>query len=82
MKGNLVRLLVTSLLFLPASCACGAFASGIQSERLSTETTGGGGQLWLENLLWLGALALMLLWARQVKRLSQPTDNKTSVEEN
>jgi len=60
--------LLTSILFLPASCACGVLANDIQSARLGT-SAGEGGPLWLENLLWIGALALMLLWARQIKRL-------------
>ena len=30
---------------------------------------GEGGPLWVENLLWIGALALILYWARQISRL-------------
>lgn len=60
--------LLTSLLLLPASCACGVMASDIQSVRLGA-SVGEGGPLWLENLLWTGALALMLVWAHRIKRL-------------
>lgn len=60
--------LLTSLLLLPASCACGVMANDIQSVRLGA-SAGEGGPLWLENLLWLGALALMLVWAHRINRL-------------
>ncbi|WP_447754772.1 hypothetical protein [Sphingopyxis fribergensis] len=60
--------LLTSILLLPASCACGVTANGMQSVRLGT-APGEGAPLWAENLLWVGALALMLAWARQIKRI-------------
>jgi hypothetical protein len=60
--------LLTSVLLLPASCACGVMASEIQSVRLGT-AAGEGRPLWVENLLWIGALALILLWARQIGRI-------------
>jgi hypothetical protein len=44
----------------------------MQGARLGTGA-GEGGPLWLENLLWIGALALILVWARQIKRL-YPTE--------
>jgi hypothetical protein len=59
---------LTSVLLLPASCVCGVMANDIQSVRLGT-AAGEGGPLWTENLLWIGALALILLWARQIGRL-------------
>lgn len=73
--------LLTSILLLPASCACGVMANDIQSVRLGT-AAGAGGPLWVENLLWIGALALMLLWARQIGRLyrtdvGEPTPKET-----
>lgn len=60
--------LLTSVLLLPASCAFGITASRMQGVRLGT-AAGAGGPLWAENLLWIGALALMLVWARQIKRI-------------
>jgi hypothetical protein len=60
--------LMTSLLLLPASCACGYSANRMQGVRMGTEG-GAGGPLWVENLLWLGALALIILWARQVSKI-------------
>ena len=60
--------LLTSVLLLPASCACGYSANRMQGVRLGTEA-GGGSPLWIENLLWLGALALIILWARQVSKI-------------
>jgi len=59
---------LTSVLLLPASCACGYTANRMQGARLGTEG-GAGGPLWAENLLWIGALALMLVWARQVSKI-------------
>lgn len=67
--------LLTSILLLPASCACGVVANGMQGVRLGTDA-GAGGPLWIENLLWIGALALMILWARKIGRLY-----RTEVEE-
>lgn len=63
--------LLASMLLLPASCACGVMANDIQSVRLGT-AAGRGGPLWVENLLWIGALALILLWARQISRIYRP----------
>lgn len=60
--------LLTSVLLLPASCACGYSANRMQGVRLGTEA-GGGSPLWIENLLWLGALALIILWARQIAKI-------------
>jgi hypothetical protein len=74
--------LLTSLLLLPASCACGVMANDIQSVRLGA-SAGEGGPLWLENLLWIGALALMLVWAHRIKRLyrvdaAEPTQREVA----
>ncbi len=60
--------LLTSLLLLPASCALGVAAGDMQGVRLS-RAPGAGGPLWVENLLWIGALALILYWARRISRL-------------
>ncbi|MGB3846198.1 MAG: hypothetical protein WA940_10050 [Sphingopyxis sp.] len=60
--------LLTTLLLLPASCASGYAANRMQGVRLGTEA-GAGGPLWAENLLWLGALVLVIVWARQMKRI-------------
>lgn len=60
--------LLTSLLLLPASCACGYSANRMQGVRLGSEA-GAGSPLWIENLLWLGALALIILWARQIAKI-------------
>ncbi|NIJ36692.1 hypothetical protein FHR22_001341 [Sphingopyxis panaciterrae] len=59
---------LTSVLLLPASCACGITANRMQQARQGMDVEMGG-PLWLENLLWLGALALMLFWARRINRL-------------
>ncbi|MDO9369895.1 MAG: hypothetical protein Q7T68_15115 [Sphingopyxis sp.] len=72
--------IVTSILLLPASCACGVMANDIQSVRLGT-AAGEGGPLWFENLLWIGALALMLLWARQIGRLYRTDADKPAPKE-
>lgn len=61
-------LLLTSLLLLPASCACGYTANRMQGVRLGTEG-GATSPLWAENMLWIGALALIILWARQVSKI-------------
>ncbi|WP_077145092.1 hypothetical protein [Sphingopyxis sp. KK2] len=60
--------LLTSVLLLPASCACGYTANRMQGVRMGTEG-GEASPLWVENLLWIGALALMLVWARQVSKI-------------
>ena len=60
--------LLTSVLLLPASCACGYTANRMQGVRIWVEA-GTASPLWAENILWLGALALMLLWARQVSKI-------------
>ncbi|HEV2600027.1 hypothetical protein [Sphingopyxis sp.] len=60
--------LLTSLLLLPASCACGYTANRMQGVRIGAEG-GTASPLWAENMLWVGALALMLLWARQVSKI-------------
>lgn len=59
---------LTSILLLPASCAFGVTANRMQGVRLGT-SAGEGGPLWMENLLWVAALALMLVWAHRIKRL-------------
>ena len=73
--------LLTSLLLLPASCACGYGANRMQGVRLGTEG-GADSPLWIENLLWLGALALIILWARQIKRIyrTEPVAEKETGE--
>jgi hypothetical protein len=60
--------LLISLLLLPTSCALGVVAGNMQGARLGREP-GAGGPLWIENLLWIGALVLILYWARQISRL-------------
>ena len=60
--------LLTSLFLLPSSCALGVVAGDMQGVRLG-RAPGEGGPLWVENLLWIGALALILYWARQISRL-------------
>ena len=60
--------LLASVLLLPASCAFGVTANRMQGARLGT-SAGEGGPLWVENLLWIGAIVLMLVWARQIGRL-------------
>ena len=60
--------LLTSVLLLPASCALGVVAGDMQAVRLG-RAPGEGGRLWVENLLWMGALVLILYWARQIGRL-------------
>ena len=60
--------LLMSLLLLPASCALGVVAGDMQAVRLG-RAPGEGGPLWVENLLWIGALGLILYWARQISRL-------------
>lgn len=69
---------LTSVLLLPASCACGYTANRMQGVRMGTEG-GSGGPLWIENLLWIAALALMLVWARQVSKIyrSEPATKET-----
>lgn len=70
--------LLTSLLLLPASCACGYSANRMQGVRLGSEG-GTGAPLWAENILWIGALALILVWARQVSKIyrTEPTVEET-----
>ena len=60
--------LLTSLFLLPASCALGVVAGDMQGVRLG-RAPGEGGPLWVENLLWIGALALILYWAWRISRL-------------
>lgn len=60
--------LLTSVLLLPASCAFGYTANRMQGVRMGTEG-GAASPLWVENILWIGALALMLVWARQVSKI-------------
>ena len=64
--------LLTSVLLLPASCACGYFANQEQQKGALRNLT------W-ENLLWIGALALMLVWARQVSKIyrAEPAEKET-----
>ncbi|OHD00499.1 MAG: hypothetical protein A2885_01310 [Sphingopyxis sp. RIFCSPHIGHO2_01_FULL_65_24] len=59
---------MTSVLLLPASCACGYTANRMQGVRMGSEG-GAASPLWAENLLWIGALALIILWARQVSKI-------------
>ncbi|WP_260582829.1 hypothetical protein [Sphingopyxis sp. PET50] len=67
MTRKALLLLLTSVLLLPASCACGYTANRMQGVRLGTEG-GTASPLWTENMLWIGALGLMLVWARQVSK--------------
>lgn len=71
-------LLLISVLLLPASCACGYSANRMQGVRMGSEG-GTGAPLWAENLLWIGALALIILWARQVSKIyrSEPAAEET-----
>lgn len=70
--------LLTSVLLLPASCACGYSANRMQGVRLGSEA-GAGSPLWIENLLWLGALVLIILWARQIAKIyrTEPAEKET-----
>jgi len=70
--------LLTSVLLLPASCACGYTANRMQGVRMGSEG-GAASPLWAENLLWIGALALIILWARQVSKIyrSEPAAEET-----
>ena len=69
---------LTSVLLLPASCACGYSANRMQGVRMGSEG-GTGAPLWAENLLWIGALALILVWARQVSKIyrTEPVAKET-----
>lgn len=71
-------LLLISVLLLPASCACGYSANRMQGVRMGSEG-GAASPLWAENLLWIGALALIILWARQVSKIyrSEPAAEET-----
>lgn len=80
MKRKPLLVLLVSVLLLPASCACGVAANGMQGVRLGT-AAGEGGPLWLENLLWAGALALMLLWARQIGHIARADANASALKE-
>lgn len=70
--------LLASVLLLPASCACGYTANRMQGVRMGTEG-GTASPLWAENMLWIGALALMLVWARQVSKIyrAEPAAEET-----
>ena len=70
--------LLTSVLLLPASCACGYTANRMQGVRMGSEG-GAASPLWAENLLWFGSLALIILWARQVSKIyrSEPAAEET-----
>jgi hypothetical protein len=70
--------LLASVLLLPASCACGYSANRMQGVRLGTEG-GADSPLWIENLLWLGALAMIILWARQIAKIyrTEPATKET-----
>lgn len=62
MTSKPVLVTIFSLLFLPASCACGYLANQEQGQGFERS-------LWWENLMWIGALTLMLLWARKMKHV-------------
>lgn len=68
--------LLMSIFLLPTSCALGVAAGDMQRFRLDG-APGTGGPLWVENLLWIGALALILYWARQISRLYRPPAAET-----
>ncbi|MCA0207749.1 MAG: hypothetical protein LCH74_01665 [Proteobacteria bacterium] len=75
--------LLMSLFLLPASCALGVVAGDMQRVRLG-RAPGEGGPLWVENLLWIGALALILYWARQIGRVyrkpaAEPVQKETII---
>lgn len=68
MPRRLLFAALLSLVLLPASCACGALAGGMRAARIDPHmrsASGGAG----ENLLWLAALALMIVWAWAAARL-------------
>lgn len=70
MRARWPRMLFATLLLLPGSCASGFAASEMMARR--TDSFGAyDGSLWLENLLWLAALALICLWGWVTSKLSK-----------
>ncbi|RJY09819.1 hypothetical protein [Aurantiacibacter aquimixticola] len=67
-RRRILRSAILTLVLLPTSCLAGVTASDRMDARIIAR---GGAQdpLWYENLLWLVALALMLVWAWAMKRL-------------
>ncbi len=61
-----IRSVILTLVLLPTSCVAGSMAA----DRLDARTSGFAlGPMWYENLLWLVAIALMLVWAWAIKRI-------------
>ena len=65
-KPLMIRSVLLTLVLLPTSCAAGSMAGYRASDRTNGDVVG---PLWYENLLWLVALGLMLVWAWALKRL-------------
>ena len=69
-----LRMAFITIVLLPTSCLAGKSAS----DQLGLRTPGGAtiaGPTWYENILWLLALALMLVWAWAMNRLWNSRDN-------
>jgi uncharacterized membrane protein YhdT len=65
-KPLVLRSVVLTLVLLPTSCLAGSMAA----DRLDARTSGfANSPLWYENVLWLVAVVLMLVWAWAIKRL-------------
>ncbi|WP_271078765.1 hypothetical protein [Aurantiacibacter sp. MUD61] len=65
-KSFIFRSVIITLVLLPTSCLAGRSASEKQDARISGFPDA---PYWYENVLWLVALALMLVWAWAIKRL-------------
>lgn len=64
--GLILRSVVLTVVLLPTSCLAGKSAS----DKLDARTSGfPEAPYWYENVLWLVAIALMLVWAWAIKRL-------------
>jgi len=68
-----LRMAFVTVVLLPTSCLAGKSAS----DQLDARTDGAiiaSGPNWYENLLWLIALALMVVWAWAMNRLWNSKD--------
>lgn len=65
-----LRMAFITIVLLPTSCLAGKSASNMLESR-SDEGAIMAGPHWYENILWLLALALMLVWAWAMNRLWQ-----------
>ncbi|VVT06349.1 hypothetical protein [Erythrobacter sp. EC-HK427] len=63
-----IRSVLLTLVLLPTSCVAGSMAAERAALRLDGHIVYDG-PLWYENVLWLTALGLMLVWAWAIKRL-------------